>query len=252
MKKCALVTGAAKGIGFAIAKALAQEQIELVINDILPDQDVIHQLEQLQRFTRVVYCRADISQSKDRDKILQTIESQSGNLHFLINNAGIAPQQRMDILKATEKSFQHVLATNLHGPYFLTQVIANKMIEQVTTEFRCIINIGSSNATAASVQRGEYCISKAGLAMATQLWAVRLAEYHIPVYEIRPGIIKTDMTLPVKEKYEKLIQQNFLLQKRWGMPNEIGKTVAMLVNGTLSYSTGQIINIDGGRHLDWY
>ena len=168
---------------------------------------------------------------------------------MLVNNAGVAPKERKDILNATEESFDEVMDINLKGPYFLTQQVANWMIEQqnIDADFKgCIINISSMSATVVSVNRGEYCISKAGISMATQLFAVRLGEFNIPVYEVRPGIIKTDMTSGVKEKYDKLIEDGLCVQKRWGEPEDVGRVVASLAKGDFAYSTGQVIMVDGG------
>jgi NAD(P)-dependent dehydrogenase (short-subunit alcohol dehydrogenase family) len=162
----------------------------------------------------------------------------------------VAPKVRADILEATEESYERVMKINLQGPYFLTQAAANWMVEQQKADASfggCIVNISSVSATVASTSRGEYCISKAGVSMATQLWAARLGEFNIPVYEIRPGIIQTDMTAAVKEKYDKLIGQGLLVQARWGVPEDIGKAVAMLARGDLAYSTGQVILVDGGQ-----
>ena len=165
-----------------------------------------------------------------------------GSLHVLVNNAGVAPKERKDILEATEESFDDVISTNLKGPYFLTQKAANWMIEQKKNDptfTGCIINISSISATVASVNRGEYCISKAGISMATQLFAVRLGEFNIPVFEVRPGIIRTDMTAGVKEKYDKLIEEGLCVQKRWGEPEDVGKVVAALAKGILCIPQGR-------------
>jgi len=197
----------------------------------------------------VLYCPGDIASSRDRMEILRQTKEHFGALHVLVNNAGVAPKERKDILDATEESFDYVMGVNLKGSYFLTQKTANWMIEQkkLGAEFKgCIINISSVSATFASVNRGEYCISKAGIAMATQLFAVRLGEYDIPVFEVRPGIIQTDMTAGVKEKYDKLIGEGLTVQKRWGEPEDVGKVVASLAKGDFMYSTGQVIMVDGG------
>ncbi len=171
---------------------------------------------------------------------------------MLVNNAGIAPRVRADVLEASEESFDELIATNLKGPYFLTQSVANWMIRQKTADasYRgCIINVGSVSATVASVSRGDYCISKAGIGMATRLWAVRLAEFGIDVYEIRPGIIATDMTSTVKGKYDALFESGLLLEKRWGTPEDIGKAAAMLSRGELPYASGSVLTLDGGLTL---
>ena len=181
--------------------------------------------------------------------MLQGVNAHFGRLNVLVNNAGVAPKERRDILEATEESFQYVLSTNLQGAYFLTQATANWMIAQRAeqTNFRgCIINVSSVSATVASVNRGEYCVAKAGLSMATQLFAVRLGEYDIPVYEVRPGIIKTDMTAGVTARYDALIESGLCVQKRWGLPHDVGRAVTALAKGDFPYSTGQVILVDGG------
>jgi NAD(P)-dependent dehydrogenase (short-subunit alcohol dehydrogenase family) len=169
-----------------------------------------------------------------------------------VNNAGVAPTSRTDILDATEESFDRVLSINLRGPYFLTQLVARQMIRQVEggATAGIIVNITSISSTVASPIRGEYCVSKAGLSMASQLWSVRLAEFGINVFEIRPGLIKTDMTQGAEEKYRRLIEDGLLLQRRWGKPEDVGKSVAMLVRGDLPYSTGQVLMVDGGMLID--
>jgi NAD(P)-dependent dehydrogenase (short-subunit alcohol dehydrogenase family) len=200
----------------------------------------------------VLYAQADISDTAARAKLMLAVREKFGRLHVLVNNAGVAPKVRADILEATEESFEWVLKVNLQGPYFLTQQCAQWMIEQKKTgpDWRgCVVNISSVSATVASVNRGEYCISKAGLAMATQLWAARLGEFDIPVYEIRPGLIQTDMTAAVHGKYDQLIAAGLLAQSRWGEPDDVGKAVAVLARGELGYSTGQVLMVDGGLTL---
>lgn len=184
--------------------------------------------------------------------MLADIIAKFGALNVLVNNAGVAPKVRADIMDMTEESYERVMAINLKGPYFLTQLVARHMAEMKNKnpDFEgCIINIGSVSADTASISRGEYCLSKAGVTMATKLWAARLGEYDIPVYEIRPGVIKTDMTATVTEKYDKLIADGLTIQPRWGYPEDIAKAAAMLARGDLAYSTGQIINIDGGMQV---
>jgi NAD(P)-dependent dehydrogenase (short-subunit alcohol dehydrogenase family) len=170
----------------------------------------------------------------------------------LVNNAGVAPKERKDILETSEESFDRLISTNLKSTYFLTQLAANWMIGQKKTDTSftsCIINVSSISATVASVNRGEYCVSKAGLSMVTQLFAVRLGEFDIPVYEVRPGVIYTDMTAGVKEKYDKLFENGLAVQNRWGYPDDVGKAVTALALGNFPYSTGQVIMIDGGLTL---
>jgi 3-oxoacyl-[acyl-carrier protein] reductase len=250
MGRVALITGGTRGIGFGIALELAKNNFDLAINGTRPADQVEDALSALRHYgIDVMYCQGDIASSGDRIEILRQVKEHYGRLHVLVNNAGVAPKERRDILEATEESFDHVMGVNLKGSYFLTQKIANWMIEQKKTnpEFKgCIINISSVSATEVSVNRGEYCISKAGIGMATQLFAVRLGEFDIPVFEVRPGIIQTDMTAGVKEKYDKLIAEGLLVQKRWGEPQDVGKIVASLAKGDFLYSTGQVIMVDGG------
>jgi len=253
MARVALVTGGGRGIGHGIATCLARGGCDLAILDVQPLEAVEENLAKLRRTgVRVVYCRGDVSLAADRTRALAEIESQLGGLHVLVNNAGVAPKVRADILEATEESFERLLRINLQGPYFLTQAVANWMVRQRRADAGfsgCVVNVSSVSATVASVSRGDYCISKAGVSMATQLWAVRLAEFGIPVYEIRPGIIKTEMTAAVTAKYDKLIGEGLCLQARWGLPEDIGRAVAMLVRGDLTYSTGQVILVDGGMQV---
>lgn len=253
MNKVALITGGSRGIGLGIAKELARAQFDLAINGIRDETSVSPVLEELlSAGCRVAYFQGNVSEAKDRLRIVNQTLEYFGNLNVLVNNAGIAPPERKDILEATEAIFDLVIHTNLKGPYFLTQLVANHMIRQKkedTTGFYCIINVSSVSATVASVNRGEYCISKAGIAMATRLWAARLGEFDIPVYEIQPGVIRTDMTAGVQEKYDKLFQTGLAVQPRWGTPEDVGKVVAALALGSLPYSTGQVIGVDGGMTL---
>ena len=250
MKRVALITGGSRGIGFGIATQLAMNGFDIAINGTRSEAEVEDAVKKLKDFGHnVIYCRGSISSAADRENIVNEMRKHYGKLHVLVNNAGIAPKVRNDILEATEESFDDVLSVNLKGTYFLTQRIANWMIEQKKkdgTFTGCIINISSMSATVASVNRGEYCISKAALSMATQLFAVRLGEFDIPVFEVRPGIIRTDMTAGVKEKYDKLISEGLCVQQRWGEPGDVGKVVSSLANGNFAYSTGQVIVVDGG------
>lgn len=250
MKKVALITGGSRGIGYGIAKHLAGAGFDVAINGVRDEASLSDVLTSLRSSgADVLYCRGDISSSPDRKKIVQRVKDHFGRLHVLVNNAGIAPKERRDILEATEESFDQVISTNLKGTYFLTQLAANWMIEQkqLDPEFSgCIISVSSISATVVSVNRGEYSISKAGLSMATQLFAVRLGEFDIPVYEIRPGVIDTDMTSAAKAKYDKLIAEGLCVQKRWGYPDDVGKVAVALASGNFPYSTGQVIMVDGG------
>ncbi len=253
MRKVAFITGGSRGIGYGIAEHLAKAGFDLAINGVRPEESASEALDGLRALgAEVIYCQGNIASREARTEMLDKIRLCFGRLNVLVNNAGVAPKERHDILEATEESFEHVLTTNLHGAYFLTQATANWMIQQkgVQSDFTCcIVNISSISATVASVNRGEYCVAKAGLSMATQLFATRLGEYDIPVYEIRPGIIRTDMTAGVTSKYDQLIDDGLCVQKRWGLPDDVGRAVAALARGDFPYSTGQVIMIDGGLTL---
>jgi 3-oxoacyl-[acyl-carrier protein] reductase len=253
MKRVALITGGSRGIGYAISKHLAESGFDIAVNGVRDEDAVTGALQNLRNAgANVLYCQGDISLTTDRKKIIDQVKKHFDSLHVLVNNAGVAPKERKDVLETTEESFDRLMATNLKSSYFLTQLAANWMIEQkkADTSFNsCIINISSMSATVASVNRGEYCVSKAGLSMVTQLFAVRLGEFDIPVYEVRPGVIFTDMTAAVKEKYDNLFETGLAIQNRWGQPDDVGKAVAALALGNFPYSTGQVIMIDGGLTL---
>ena len=250
MNRVAFITGGTRGIGYGIATELAKNKFDLAINGIRAAGEIKDIMDDLKAYgVEVIYCQGDIASREARDTMIREIKNHYGRLNILVNNAGVAPKERKDILDATEESFLHVLTTNLQGPYFLTQAAANWMIEQKGKDdlFECcIVNISSISATVASVNRGEYCIAKAGVSMATQLFAARLGEYNIPVYEVRPGVIHTDMTAAVTEKYDKLIDAGLTIQKRWGESEDVGKAVAALALRYFPYSTGQVIMVDGG------
>jgi NAD(P)-dependent dehydrogenase (short-subunit alcohol dehydrogenase family) len=251
MSRVALVTGGTRGIGFGVAAALAHEGFALALCGVRSEDEVSGPLASLRAAGgEVIYCRADVAKASDRQALLARVRDGLGALHVLVNNAGVAPQVRADLLDASEDSFERVLRINLQGPYFLTQAAARWMVEQGRADAGyagCIINIGSVSAEVASVSRGEYCVSKAGMAMMTRLFASRLGEFGVPVYEVRPGIIRTDMTASVTAKYDaKIADTEFLVQKRWGEPEDVGRAVAMLARGDLPYSTGQVICVDGG------
>src|SRR6478609_8258393 len=250
MKKVALITGGSRGIGLGIASHLAKGGFDIAINGMRDETSVQDAIKSLKADgAKVLYCQGNVSSSADRKAIVQKVKDHYGRLDVLVNNAGIAPRERRDVLETTEESFDEVLSTNLKSTYFLTQLVANWMIDQKKSDTAfagCIINVSSISATVASVNRGEYCVSKAGISMTTQLFAVRLGEFNIPVYEVRPGIISTDMTSKVKEKYDKLIAEGLTVQNRWGYPDDVGKAVAALASGSFPYSTGQVIMVDGG------
>jgi NAD(P)-dependent dehydrogenase (short-subunit alcohol dehydrogenase family) len=225
----------------------------LAINGLRPAGQIGDVVEALKRRgAAVLYCQGNVADAADRAAVVDAVRRRFGRLDVLVNNAGVAADPRDDILEATEESFDRLVAINLKGPYFLTQLAARWMIEQHRADAKyqgVIVNISSVSATEASTNRGDYCISKAGIAMATQLWAARLAEHRIAVYEVRPGIITTDMTAPVKEKYDKLLAEGLAVENRWGQPQDVGRAVAMLARGELSYATGNVLNIDGGLTL---
>jgi NAD(P)-dependent dehydrogenase (short-subunit alcohol dehydrogenase family) len=253
MKKVALITGGTRGIGLGIAQNLALKGYSLALNGLRDENDVNPIIADLQnKGVEVIYCQGNIGDSYDRESIIESIKLEYGQLNVLVNNAGIAPRERKDILETSEASYDEVMRVNLRGPYFLTQTVANWFVEQKEKnhEFRSsIINVSSISATVASVNRGEYCLSKAGISMMTQLFAVRMGEYNIPVYEVRPGLIQTDMTSGVKEKYDKLLEEGLCVFSRWGTPNDVGKAVALLAEGEMPYSTGQVIMVDGGMTI---
>ena len=249
-KRVALVTGGTRGIGLASAEALAREGWDLAVCGVRGQEAVQPALQKLRDAgAAVLYVRADIGEDDALERLVSAVRERFGRLDALVNNAGVAPQERKDILEATRESFDRLIRVNLRGPYFLTQAVARYMLELKGADpsFRgCIVFITSISAAVASVNRGEYCISKAGLSMASLLWATRLAGDGIAVYEVRPGIIKTDMTAGVTAKYDALSEQGLTLQRRWGTPQDVGKAVAMLARGDLAYSTGQVITVDGG------
>lgn len=250
VRKVALITGAGRGIGLGIARALAADKCDIAVCDVHEEAAVKDALSGLRQLgADVLYCRADVTDRAARTGMLVDIRRKFGRLNVLVNNAGVAPKVRADLLETTEESYEWVMKINLQGPFFLTQAAAAWMVEQKKANAAfvgCIVNISSVSADVASTSRGEYCISKAGVSMATKLWAARMGEFDVPVYEIRPGVIQTDMTAKVKEKYDRLIGEGLCIQSRWGLPEDIGRAAAMLVRGDLAYSTGQIVNVDGG------
>lgn len=258
-RKVALVTGASRGIGRAIAIELAQAgfclMVNYVANEAAADETCnAARLASGDRELRVEKCRADVSLADDRAQLLVATRNQFGRLDLLVNNAGVAPAQRVDLLEAGEDSFDRLIGTNLKGPYFLTQSVARWMIEQKADEsivdFQpMIINISSVSAYTASPERGDYCVAKAGLSMMTKLYAVRLADLGINVYEIRPGVITTDMTADAKAKYDRLIEEGLTPIRRWGTSEDVGRAVVAIATGKFPFSTGEVINVDGGFHL---
>jgi NAD(P)-dependent dehydrogenase (short-subunit alcohol dehydrogenase family) len=249
----ALVTGSRRGIGLGIARELAAQGFKVIVNSTSDPEAAANALDSLKTFgVECGYVQADISDGHDRANLVSEIKKQYGRLDVLVNNAGVAPLVREDILIASEESFDRLMRINLKGPYFLTQAIANWMIAQkrANPDLRPkIINISSVSAFTASPSRGEYCVSKAGVSMMTALYAARLAEYGIGVFEIRPGVISTDMTAKVKDHYDELYAQGFTPINRWGYPEDIGRAVSAVALDHFPFSTGEVIHVDGGFHL---
>ena len=252
-KKVAIVTGGSRGIGLGIVKCLIKDGFSVMLNGVRPEASVANLMKELKDGgADVASCAGDLSDSAARENIIAATKETFAALHVLVNNAGVAPKVRADLLEATEDSYDWVMDVNLKGPYFLTQLAARWMIEQKQADKNwsgSIINVNSISATVVSVNRGEYCVSKAGLAMATGLWAARLGEFGIPVYEVRPGVIATDMTAGVTGKYDKLISEGLTVTPRWGVPEDVGLAVASLARNDFPYSTGQAIMVDGGLTL---
>ncbi|NCC83607.1 MAG: 3-ketoacyl-ACP reductase [Clostridia bacterium] len=238
MGKNILLTGGTRGIGAAIAEILLKSGHRVLC---CGRSEEYHGPAE--------YFRCDVSQSRDRERLVEEALRRMGSIEVLVNNAGVAPEVRADLLEATEESFERVMAINLKGPFFLTQKVAQAMAAAGSASGRMVINIGSISAEVASINRGDYCMSKAAVAMATQLWAVRLAEFGINVYEIRPGVIHTDMTHGVSSRYDALIEGGLTLQPRWGEPEDVARAVRMLVQEELPYSTGQVLRVDGGMFV---
>lgn len=251
--KVALVTGASRGIGNAVAVQLAKDGYAIAAVGTSPEEKNFETLSKIKAHSiEFIYISGNIAQDEDRNSIVSNVLSRFGRIDVLVNNAGVAPKVRLDLLETTEESMDYVLDINLKGTFFLTQSVAKTMIREISYIKNIrpkIINISSISAYASSTLRGEYCISKAGISMVTALFADRLAEYGINVYEIRPGIINTDMTLTVKGKYDELIAGGLTPIMRWGEPEDVGNAVSVLCSDKLSFSTGEVINVDGGFHL---
>lgn len=252
-KKVAVITGAARGIGNSIAYELAKEGYAIAIYDIIEVNQIEQNIKKVKSTGQpVLYYQGDLTSPNDRKSFLEEVISQYGRVDVLVNNAGVAPKTRKDILEMTEESFDFVININLKGTMFFTQMIAKEMIMEIKNNSDIkpvIVNIASLSSYTSSTARGEYCISKAGVSMLTNLYTDRLAEYGINVYEVRPGIIYTDMTKAVKDKYDKLIDEGLTPIKRWGYPQDIANAVSVCCSGKLSFSTGEVLNVDGGFHV---
>lgn len=250
MRKVALITGGTRGIGLGIAKKLAQEGIDLALNGVRPESEVFAVLEELRKIgVRVEYFPGNIAEKADREIVVNGLKRKFGKINFLVNNAGVAPRVRADVLEVAEADFDHLMDINLKGTFFQTQAVANWMAEIRKSDLETplsIVSITSVSAVLASTNRAAYCMAKAGLSMMSKVMAVRLAEFNIPVYEIQPGVIETDMTEKVKSIYQDRIEKGLTLEPRLGKPEDIGKVVAALLRGDLPYTTGQILRIEGG------
>jgi NAD(P)-dependent dehydrogenase (short-subunit alcohol dehydrogenase family) len=246
--RTAIVTGGTRGIGLGIARALAADGWRIVVSGIRPAADVAGVLDELAALGGTAYyCASDIAAADDRARLVAETLDRFGGIDALVNNAGRAPAVRADILDAAEDSFETLVRTNLQGPYFLTQLVARHMLERGSGAG--IVFVTSVSAELASVNRGDYCVSKAGLAMAARLFALRLAPHAIPVFEVRPGIIATDMTARVKDVYDRRIADGLVPEGRWGTPADVGRVVAALLRGDAPYATGSVIHVDGGLAL---
>ena len=252
MKKTAIVTGGSRGIGLAIVKRLLRDGYQVLMTASGSVEKYANTLKSLEEAgTPVVYAQADVSNADDRAGILQDCLAAYGRVDLLVNNAGVAPLERKDILEMSEESFDRVVGINTKGMLFLSQLVANQMLEQekVFTKRGTIINITSCSAVVSSPNRGEYCVSKAAASMVSTLFADRLAGEGIFVYEVRPGVIATDMTSKVEEKYTKLIEQGAFPIARWGQPEDVANAVAAFAGDDFLYTTGNYIDVDGAFHI---
>jgi NAD(P)-dependent dehydrogenase (short-subunit alcohol dehydrogenase family) len=257
MKPVALITGSSRGIGRGIALELAHAGTHHLVINYAGNEAAALECQQLclaaaaGHEIRVEIVQGDISVAADRVRLIEFVRSTFGRLDLLVNNAGVAPKVRADLLDAGEESFDRLIAINLKGPYFLTQLAAKFMAscEPLGDVQRAVVTVTSMSAFTVSVDRGDYCVTKAGLSMMTKLYAARLAEFGINVYEIQPGVIATEMTGAVKAKYDKLFAEGLTPINRWGTPSDIGKCVVAVAQGAFPYSTGQVFNIDGGFHI---
>ncbi len=252
MKKTAVITGGSRGIGFGIAKKLGSQGYNIAILDVNDKADYKDNMKELiEDRVECLYVQGDTTITADRENFVKAVVDRFGDIDVLVNNAGVAPKVRRDILEMTEESFDYVLGVNTRGTMFMTQLVANQMLKQEIKGRRrgVIVNITSSSVEVSSVSRGEYCISKAGAAMITKLFADRLASHDIQVYEVRPGVIETDMTKVVHEKYTTLIEQGIFPIARWGLPKDVADAVSAFCSEDFIYSTGNYIDIDGGFHI---
>jgi|SRR5882724_5891434 len=254
----AFITGASRGIGRGIAIELARNGFDIAgttrsIDSQNTETGILEVKVRVEELGgQLMPVSGDVSNLDDHEKMLTSVLERFGRVDVLVNNAGVAPEKRLDIFEATSQSFDRVMNTNLRGPFFLTQRVALQMVEQVKQASEspsAIVFVTSVSAYMSSPSRAEYCVSKAGLSMTASIFADRLSKEGINVYEVRPGIIKTDMTAGVQEKYDKLIEEGLIPQQRWGTPEDVGKAVSALIGGAFNYSTGTIIEVSGGMNL---
>ncbi len=249
-RRVVIVTGGSRGIGLGIARELIRDGCDVVINGRRPPEDVADTVADLKSGGgEVLYVAADVGSAEDRQRLVDETVSRFGRIDGLVNNAGVAPNVRADLMEAGEESFDRLIAINTKGPYFLTQAIARQMQKQHEADASwrgSVVFVTSVSATVASINRGDYCLSKAALAMAVKLWATRLAEMNVGVYEVRPGVIKTDMTAGVTSKYDALLEEGLAVERRWGLPEDVGRAVSPLACGRMSYATGSVLHVDGG------
>jgi 3-oxoacyl-[acyl-carrier protein] reductase len=249
-RSTALVTGAGRGIGRATAIALSEAGFRVVANDLPGSDDLADTVAEIaRRGGEAAALPFDVSNVQDHARVIDAAWDAFGGIDCLVNNAGVSVKVRDDILNVTPESYDRLMAINLKGPFFLTQEVARRMIDTPSPSFRSIITISSLNAEFASLDRADYCISKTGLSMMAQLYALRLADHGIGSYEIRPGVIRTKMTAVATEKYDRLIGEGMIPTRRWGEPEDIGRAVVMLASGQLAYSTGEVVRVDGGMAL---
>lgn len=251
MGRVALVTGGSRGIGLGITKGLLDEGVKVAMLATREEPEGL--VDSLGGPDKALYVRGSVADLDQHQVILDQVLAHFGRIDILVNNAGVAPSERLDLLEATADSYDRVMDINLRGPYFLTQAVANQILKQQRVEGYgvrgSIVNVSSTSATTVSLNRGEYCISKAGVGMATQLWAARLAGEEIVVNEVRPGIIATDMTAGVKDKYDALFEGGISPMPRWGTPADVAGAVVALAGGTMPYTTGAVIYVDGGMNI---
>lgn len=250
--KTAIVTGGSRGIGFAIARRLGQDGFQIVIMDMNAREDYQENFDQLEaQGIQYLYVQGNICEAEDRKRLIRETTERFGAVHVLVNNAGVAPKVRADLLEMTEESFDRVVGINTKGNMFLTQAVARQMIAQPMEGKKrgTIINISSCSSVVSSVGRGEYCVSKAGVSMLTTLYADRLAAEGILVNEVRPGVIATDMTTTVEEKYNQMFADGVFPIARWGTPEDIAGAVSALAGDDFLYTTGNYIDVDGGFHI---